>query len=83
MFAEHHIKRNTVFEVSDVQTAMQFVEKDLGVAVVPSELARSLTASHRILSLKISNQDPYYQPKWRIAILRRSPQKGPDWQKHG
>jgi DNA-binding transcriptional LysR family regulator len=74
MFAEHHIKRNTVFEVSDVQTAMQFVEKDLGVAVVPSELARSLTASQRILSLKISNQDPY-PPKWRIAILRRSPKK--------
>ena len=75
MFAEHHIKRNTAFEVSDVQTAMQFVEKDLGVAVVPSELARSLTASRRILSLKISNQAPY-PPKWRIAILRRSPQKG-------
>jgi DNA-binding transcriptional LysR family regulator len=75
MFAEHHIKRNTVFEVSDVQTAMQFVEEGLGVAVVPSRLARSLAASHRILSFKISNQDPY-PPRWRIAILRRSRQNG-------
>lgn len=75
MFAEHHLKRNTVFEVSDVQTAMQFVEKGLGVAVVPSELARSLTASRRILSLKISNQDPC-PPRWRLAILRRLRQNG-------
>jgi DNA-binding transcriptional LysR family regulator len=75
MFAEHLIKRNTVLEVSDAQTAMQFVENGLGVAVVPSELARSLTASGRILSLKISNQDPY-PPRWRIAILRRSRQTG-------
>jgi DNA-binding transcriptional LysR family regulator len=74
MFTEHHIKRNTVFEVSDVQTALQFVEKGLGVAVVPSALARSLAGSRRILSLKISNQDPW-PPKWRIVILRRPRQK--------
>jgi DNA-binding transcriptional LysR family regulator len=73
MFATHPIKRNTVFEVSDVQTAMQFVEKGLGVAVVPSALARSLTASRQILSLKIRNQDPD-PPRWRLAILRRSRQ---------
>jgi DNA-binding transcriptional LysR family regulator len=75
MFAEHHVKRNTVFEVSDVQTAMQFVEKGLGVAIMPFELARALTASGRILSIKISNQDPG-PPRWRIAILRRSRQNG-------
>jgi DNA-binding transcriptional LysR family regulator len=75
MFAEHHIRRNTVFEVSDVQTAMQFVEKGLDVAIVSCELERSLTASRRILSFKTSNQDPY-PPRWRIAILRRSRQNG-------
>jgi DNA-binding transcriptional LysR family regulator len=74
MFAEHHLQRNTVFEVSDVQTALQFVEKGLGVAVVPSALARSLAGLRRILSLKISNQDPS-PPRWRIAILRRPRQK--------
>jgi DNA-binding transcriptional LysR family regulator len=75
MFAEHHIKRSTVFEVSDVQTALQFVERGLGVAVVPSALARSLAGSRRIVSLKISNQDPC-PPRWRIAVLRRSRQNG-------
>jgi DNA-binding transcriptional LysR family regulator len=74
MFAEHHLKRNTVFEVSDVQTALQFVEKGLGVAVVPSALAQSYAGSHRIQSLKLSNQAPC-PPKWRIAILRRSRQQ--------
>jgi DNA-binding transcriptional LysR family regulator len=75
MFAEHHLKRNTVFEVSDVQTALQFVEQDMGVAVVPSALARPLAAERRIRSLKISNEDPR-PPTWRIAILRRVRQKG-------
>jgi DNA-binding transcriptional LysR family regulator len=75
MFAEHHVKRNTVFEVSDVQTALQFVEQDMGVAVVPSALARPLAAERRIRLLKISNEDPR-PPAWRIAILRRVRQKG-------
>jgi DNA-binding transcriptional LysR family regulator len=75
MFAEHHVKRNTVFEVSDVQTALQFVEMDMGVAVVPSALARPLAAERRIRLLKISNEDPR-PPTWRIAILRRVRQKG-------
>jgi DNA-binding transcriptional LysR family regulator len=70
MFAEHHIRRNTVFEVSDVQSALHFVENDLGVAVVPSALARSLSDSGRIVSLKIINDDPF-PPEWRVAILRR------------
>ena len=42
---------------------------------MPSALARSVAGSRRILSLKISNQDPC-PPSWRIAILRRSRQKG-------
>jgi DNA-binding transcriptional LysR family regulator len=75
MFAEHRVKRNTVYEVSDVQTALQFVEKDMGVAVVPSALARPLAESRGIRVLKIGNRDPQ-PPAWRIAILRRVRQKG-------
>jgi len=75
MFAEHRVKRNTVFEVSDVQTALQFVEKNMGVAVVPSALARPLVAERRIRALKISGEGPR-PPMWRIAILRRVRQKG-------
>jgi DNA-binding transcriptional LysR family regulator len=75
MFAEHRMKRNTVFEVSDVQTALQFVEKDMGVAVVPSALARPLVAERRIRVLKIRGEGTRL-PMWRIAILRRVRQKG-------
>jgi DNA-binding transcriptional LysR family regulator len=75
MFAEHHIRRNTAFEVSDVQAALQFVEQDLGVAVVPSALARSRANSGRIAALKIRDQNPR-PPGWRIAMLRRSRQQG-------
>jgi DNA-binding transcriptional LysR family regulator len=75
MFAEHRVKRNTVYEVSDAQTALQFVEMEMGVAVVPSGLARALVRERRIRSLKISNDDPR-PPAWRIGILRRVRQKG-------
>jgi DNA-binding transcriptional LysR family regulator len=75
MFAEHRVKRNTVYEVSDVQTALQFVERDMGVAAVPSALARPLAAERRIRALKISDEGPR-PPAWRLAILRRVRQKG-------
>jgi DNA-binding transcriptional LysR family regulator len=41
VFAQHRIKRTTAFEVSDIQPARQFVANGLGVAVVPSAVARS------------------------------------------
>ena len=74
MFAEHRVKRNTVYEVSDVQTALQFVEIDMGVAVVPSAVAGGLAASGRLRTLKIREEDPR-PPAWRIAILRRVGEK--------
>jgi DNA-binding transcriptional LysR family regulator len=73
-FAQYHLKRTTVFEVSDIQTALQFVGKGLGVAVVPSALARSSADSRQIRSLRIVDQSPRF-PKWRIAILTRLRQK--------
>ena len=69
-FAEHHLKRNTVFEVSDIPTALQFVEKGLGVAVVPSALARSLAISRELFALKIRTDSPKMSD-WRVTILRR------------
>jgi len=73
-FAEHHLKRNTVFEVNDVQNALQFVVSGLGVTVVPSALARSFANSQELLALKIRADNPKI-PNWRIAILRRPRQK--------
>jgi DNA-binding transcriptional LysR family regulator len=73
-FALYHLGRKTVFEVSDVQTALQFVGKGLGIAIVPSALARSSAESRQIHTLRISDQN-LRLPKWRIAILTRSRQK--------
>jgi DNA-binding transcriptional LysR family regulator len=46
-FALHHLRRSTVFEVSDVLTALQFVENGLGIAVVPSALTRFSATSRK------------------------------------
>jgi DNA-binding transcriptional LysR family regulator len=73
-FAEHRLKRNTVFDVSDILTALQFVETGLGVAVVPSALARSFANSRELFALKIRTESPKI-PNWRLAILRRPRQK--------
>jgi DNA-binding transcriptional LysR family regulator len=75
-FAQYHLKRATVFEVSDIETALQFVGSGLGVAVVPSAVARSSAESRQIHSLRIIDEEPRF-PKWRIAILTRSRQKNP------
>jgi DNA-binding transcriptional LysR family regulator len=73
IFAQRHLKRTTAFEVSEIQTAMQFVANGLGVAIVPSAVARSFTKSSGSVVLRISRRDGL--PTWRIAILRRTKQK--------
>ena len=70
VFAQHRIKRTTAFEVSDIQPAMQFVASGLGVAIVPSAVARSSTQSGGCVALRIAGRDDGL-PAWRIAIFRR------------
>ena len=70
VFAQHQLSRSSVYQVSDVETQLYFVAHGLGVAIVPSALARSFTASHRRHTLRIMSQPPKL-PKWRIAILTR------------
>jgi DNA-binding transcriptional LysR family regulator len=74
VFALYHLKRTTVFEVTDIEAALQFVGKGLGVAVVPSALARSSADSRQIHSLRIVDKIPEF-PKWRLAILTRLREK--------
>ena len=74
VFAQHHLRRTTAFEVSEIQTAMQFVANGLGVAIVPSVLARSFTKSRGGAVLRISSRGGRL-PAWRVAILRRTKQK--------
>jgi DNA-binding transcriptional LysR family regulator len=74
VFAQHHLRRTTAFEVSEIETAMQFVSNGLGVAIVPSALATSFTKSRGGAVLRISRRD-VRMPAWRVAILRRTKQK--------
>jgi DNA-binding transcriptional LysR family regulator len=74
VFAQHHLKRTTAFEVSEIRIAMQFVANGLGVAIVPSAYARSFPKSWGGVVLSISSRDGHL-PAWRIAILRRTKQK--------
>jgi DNA-binding transcriptional LysR family regulator len=74
VFAQHHLKRTTAFEVSEIQTAIQFVANGLGVAIVPSAVARSFKETWGGAVLRISKRDGRL-PAWRVAILRRTKQK--------
>jgi RNA polymerase sigma factor (sigma-70 family) len=74
VFAQHHLSRSIVYQVSDIQTHLHFVAHGLGVAIVPSALARSSTESLHLHTLRILSQPPKL-PKWRIAILKRPRQK--------
>ena len=74
VFAQHHLKRTTAFEVSEIHTAMQFVAHGLGVAIAPSALARSSTQSLGGVVLRISRRDVRL-PAWRVAIFKRTKQK--------
>ena len=70
VFAQHRKKRTTAFEVSDIQPAMQFVANGLGVAIVPSAVAKSFTESEGGVALRIGGRADGL-PAWRIAIFRR------------
>jgi DNA-binding transcriptional LysR family regulator len=70
VFAHHHLSRSSVCEVSDIETYLYFVAHDLGVAIVPSALARSSTESRPLHTLRILSPPPKL-PKWRIVILTR------------
>lgn len=73
-FASRHLRRQIAFEVSDVQTAVQFVAKGLGVAIVPSVLARVYPKPASTVLLKIADRDPRLA-YWRLGILRRPKNK--------
>jgi DNA-binding transcriptional LysR family regulator len=70
VFTQHDLPRSSVYQVSDIETQLYFVAHGLGVAIVPSALARASTESHHLHTLRILSQPPKL-PKWRIAILTR------------
>ena len=69
--ADHNFNRKSMFEVSAVETMLQFVAAGLGVSIVPLALAK---ASERHLQLHILpfRDQRFHMPKWKLALLVRS-----------
>ncbi len=69
--SQRNLRRNSVYQVSGVETLLQFVSAGLGVAVVPSGLARIGAHSRHLHLLSLVKQDPPL-PMWRVVIATRS-----------
>jgi DNA-binding transcriptional LysR family regulator len=69
-FMMRDLRRRTVIEVGDAQTEVQFVSRGLGVAIVPSVLARAYPESATLKTLTISDSQPAIT-KWRLGIVTR------------
>jgi DNA-binding transcriptional LysR family regulator len=69
--SQRNLRRNSVYQVSNVVTLLQFVSAGLGVAVVPSGLARVAADSRQLHVLSFLKQDRSL-PLWRVVIVTRS-----------
>ena len=76
VFLERGLKRSSTYEVSDLETLLQFVSCGLGVAIVPAALVRSSKYASQLHVLKITQGGPAI-PKWRIAIVVRAQKRQP------
>jgi DNA-binding transcriptional LysR family regulator len=70
-FADHHLSRKIMFEVSAVETMLQFVAGGLGVSIVPSALAKAWAPVLKLHVLPFRAQR-FHMPKWKLVLLNRS-----------
>ncbi len=73
-FKSRNTHRRTAFEVSDIETAVQFVAAGLGAAILPSIAVRTYAVAGSVLLLKITDRAPRVGP-WRLGVLRRPANK--------
>ena len=73
--AAHGLSRKSMFEVSAVETMLQFVSAGLGVSIVPLALAKASEASLGLHILPFRDQG-FRMPKWKLAVLVRSQRRG-------
>ena len=69
--ADHNLSRKSMYEVSSVETMMQFVAGGLGVSIVPVALAKACAPVLRLHMLPFRDQS-FRMPKWRLVILSRT-----------
>ena len=70
-FAEHHLSRKSMFEISAVETLLRFVAGGVGVSIVPSTLARAWAPVLKLHVMPFRAQK-FHMPKWKLVVLRRS-----------
>ena len=70
-FLQNNLRRDSVYQVSNVETMLQFVAGGLGVSIVPSALARTSAHSKQLYVLPVTTQ-AHRLPKWRIVIATRA-----------
>lgn len=68
--AAHGLNRKSMFEVSAVETMLQFVSAGLGVSIVPLALAKASESALGLRILPFRDQD-FRMPKWKLEILVR------------
>jgi DNA-binding transcriptional LysR family regulator len=73
-FLENKLKRDSVYQVSNVETLLQFVAGGLGVSIVPSALARTSAYSKQLHALPVTAQ-AHRLPTWRVVIATRTQRK--------
>ena len=70
-FADHHLSRKSMFEISAVETMLRFVAGGIGVSIVPSVLANAWAPALKLHVMPFRAQK-FHMPKWKLVILRRS-----------
>jgi DNA-binding transcriptional LysR family regulator len=70
-FLENNLRRESVYQVSNVETMLQFVAGGLGVSIVPSALASTSAYSKHLHVLPVVTR-AHRLPKWRIVVATRT-----------
>ncbi len=70
-FADHHLTRKSMVEISAIETMLRFVAGEVGISIVPSALARAWAPVLKLHVMPLRAQK-FQMPKWKVVILRRS-----------
>ena len=70
LFAKRKLRRDIVYEVSDVDVMLHLVSENLGVAIVPRALASSFARPKKLHLLTLASSGDK-SPMWSIAMLTR------------
>ncbi len=70
-FADHHLSRKSMFEISSIETMLRFVAGGVGVSIVPSAVAKAWAPVLKLHVMQLRAQKSP-MPRWKLVILTRS-----------